>query len=191
MKARNREVTVKKFGWIGCVMVVVAGLSGCGDARGSYPDVDRQLQLLSEFQQVKRGCSDGLTSQTGRSGEFDGAEASVCVGRISSEEPYGITLITGGSAQARPGTVVFEMSKHSHPLAYEELYEYMFKMGGIESDEEQQKFRTAMRGALLANQYVDTARGRPQIIYTNDSGMEATMTEMGRNEVNLRFNPPQ
>jgi len=181
-----------EFWPVGCMIAASALLSGCGNVGVSYPDVDSQLQLLSEFQQSEGGCSGGLTAQTGSSGEFDGAEASVCVGQISSEEPYGITLITGGTAtQAPPGTIVFEMSKHPHPLAYEELYKYMFRMGGIESEDEQKEFRTAMRSALLANQYVDTARGLPQVIFTNDSGMEVTMTETGRDEVNLRFNPPQ
>lgn len=165
-------------------------LAACGSGV-SYPKVDEQLQLLTEFQQLKNGCSAKLTTQSGTSGEYDGAEASVCVGQFSSEEHYGITLVTGGSAQARPGTIVFEMANHPHPLAYEELWEYMFKMGGIESPEEQDEFRNSLRTTLLANQYVSTSRGTPQVIHTNDSGMEVTVAELGRNELNLRFNPPQ
>lgn len=82
-----------EFWPVGCMIAASALLSGCGNVGVSYPDVDSQLQLLSEFQQSEGGCSGGLTAQTGSSGEFDGAEASVCVGQISSgrairDHPY-------------------------------------------------------------------------------------------------------
>ncbi|WP_271078886.1 hypothetical protein [Aurantiacibacter sp. MUD61] len=167
-------------------------LAGCSGP--AAPSVDEQMAALESFRSEARGCNRSFEEQTGSAGEFAGAEAVVCIGQISSEEPYGVTFITGGNAEAAPGTVIFEMANHNHPLAYEEILELMQRMAGIDTEEERMAFGTERQSLRTANQYMPPEPGEFKPLMETEEGMEISVAwgtaNAGPNSVTYRIDPP-
>lgn len=164
-------------------------LAACGSG-STMPDADTQVAALKAFQTSKwHGCSIKLKSGVGKRAEYVGADYWLCAGRFSSVEPYAITLISKGNDRVPTGTMLVEMQKSIHPLAYRGLYPTLFKLMGLEGEDQKKEFKSAVFRFNLAS----PPGSGFKFLYSADNGPEAEIANNrpGRGSITIRIKPSQ
>jgi len=140
-------------------------------SKASVPTVQDKIDMLERFRDAPvQGCSKEFREHTDNGGDFDGATLQICRGTISSEEPYAIVLITGGTSQYKDGSMTFIFSAHPHPGAYSELRDMLVEASGIGTEAEEHEFNAALNRYMIAGPNMPGSDFRP--LFQTKAGVE-------------------
>lgn len=147
------------------------GLCSCG-AGASYPNVDDQMAVLHEFHESNhRGCAEQFGAGTGDFGDLDGADLWLCDGQSAADAHYAISVVTSDARRVSEGTVLVTLQRNTHPMAYMFMYDYLFRLIGLEDEQEQRAFKETLLRFMMA--------GPPNTdffsLYHADNGFDARM----------------
>lgn len=183
---------IRTYGLVAFACLATVGTTACGQGANtsasdkmsqgnaieteniSVPTVQDKIDMLAEFRESSLpGCSKEFREGTYTEGEYNGATYQICRGNISSEEPYAIILITGGTSNYKDGSMIFLLAAHPHPLAYSELRDMIVRAAAVQDESEENEFNTALNRYMIAGANMPGSDVRP--LFTSKAGIVTTI----------------